>query len=81
MFSIWIPAQAGMTNEFRIVVDHEGELERLKVKVEHRHEVSNIEGLRREVEAVFEASTHLGCEIELVPQGTLAKTSSRPSGL
>ena len=69
----------GLSNQYQIVVDKKGELDFLKLKIEHAPGVSDIKTLEREAKLAFERKTSLKCEIELVPPGTLPKLNSKPS--
>jgi phenylacetate-CoA ligase len=77
----FIIGMSGLGNEYRIIIDKEGELERLKVRVEHAPGVEDLHALKQEVEAAFEQSTSLSCQIELVPPGALPQTQFKAQRL
>jgi len=63
----------GLGEEYQMIADKPGELEKLKVKVEVESQVKNLEALKRETEAAFNQKLGVESEIELVPLGTMER--------
>jgi len=65
----------GLAEDFQIIVDKPGELDRLKVKIEHKPEVKGLRALKNQVEEAL--GRHLGVknEVELAPLGTISRTT------
>ena len=61
-------------NEYQIILDKPGELERLKVKVEAKAEVKDIKALQKQVEEALVQSLGVDTEVELVPIGILSRS-------
>jgi len=63
----------GLGDEYQIIVDKPGELERLKVKVEVEPQVKDAESLKRETETEFNKRLGIESEVEIVPVGTIER--------
>jgi phenylacetate-CoA ligase len=63
----------GLGDEYQIIVDKPGELERLKVKVEVEPQVKDTESLKRETEKTFDKKLGVESEVEIVPIGTIER--------
>lgn len=64
----------GLGDEYQIVLDHSGELKRLKVKVEIRPETQNPEDVQKKMEETIRKGLGIESEIELVPLGSLGRS-------
>lgn len=64
----------GLGDEYQIVLDHPGELNRLKIKAEIRPENKNIEDVKKKVEATIKKDLRIESEVELVPLGSLGRS-------
>ena len=62
-----------LSTDYQIIVDHPGELEVLKVKMEHKPDVKDQKALKRKVDEAFEKSLGVESEVELIPIGTLER--------
>lgn len=69
-----VAASSELGNEYQIIVDKPGELERLKVKVEYRPEVKGLDSLKKQVEGAINQGLGVESEVELVPMGTIGRT-------
>ena len=65
----------GLAENYQIVVDKPGELERLKVKMEYKPEVSNLSALGNQAEEAFNRNLGIDAEIELLPIGSIVSTT------
>ncbi len=64
----------GLRDEFQIIVDMPGELERLKIKVEYRPEIKDLRTMREKVEEALYQGLGVESEVELVPAGTIGRS-------
>jgi len=68
-----VASTPGLGEEYQLIVPKPGELERLKVKAEHRPEVENVAALRNRFEEAIYHQLGVESEVELVPLGTLSR--------
>lgn len=64
----------GLGDEYQIILDHPGELERLKVKAEIRPENENPEEVKKRVEEMIQKNLGIESEVELAPLGSLGRS-------
>ena len=64
----------GLGDEYQIILDHPGELKRLKVKAELRFESQNAEEIKRKMEKTIHKNLGIESEIELVTLGSLGRS-------
>jgi len=65
----------GLADNYQIVVDKPGELERLKVKMEYRPEVKESGALKSRVERAVHQQLGVESEVELVPSGAISSAT------
>jgi phenylacetate-CoA ligase len=63
----------GLGEDYQIIVDKPGELDKLKVKVEYKPEVGDPMVLKKRVEEALKRNLAIESEVELVPLGTLGR--------
>ena len=63
----------GLGEEYQIIRDKPGELDRLKVKVEAKPEVKDWEEMRKRVEQALNQNLGVESQVELVPLGTFGR--------
>ena len=63
----------GLTSEYQIILERPGELDRLKVKAEHRPDNKNLGALREKLENAINKDLGIQTEVELVPPGALPR--------
>lgn len=61
----------GLADGYQVIIDKPGELERLKVRIEHKLGVKDIAALKNQVDEAFYRELGVESEVELVPQGVL----------
>lgn len=64
----------GLGDEYQIILDHPGELEKLNVKAEIRPEIQNAEGVKKKMEEMIRKNLGIESEVELVPLGSLGRS-------
>ncbi len=64
----------GLGDEYQIILDHPGELEKLKVKAEIRPEIQNAEDVKKKMEETIRKNLGIESEVELVPLGSLGRS-------
>jgi phenylacetate-CoA ligase len=64
----------GLGDEYQIILDHPGELEKLNVKAEIRPEIQNAEGVKKKMEEMIRKNLGIEIEVELVPLGSLGRS-------
>jgi phenylacetate-CoA ligase len=65
---------SGLGDEYQIVLDHPGELEKLKVKAEIRPEIQNAEDVKKKMGEMIWKNLGIESEVELVPLGSLGRS-------
>lgn len=65
----------GLADNYQIVVDKPGELERLKMKMEYRPEVKELGALKSRVERAVHQQLGVESEVELVPSGAISSAT------
>ena len=68
-----VAATLGLGDEYQIVVDKPGELDKLKLKVEYRPEVGDLGALRNQVEEALYRALGIESEVELVEMGSIGR--------
>jgi len=61
-------------DEYQIILDHPGELEKLNIKAEIRPEIQNAESVKKEMEEMIRKNLGIESEVELVPLGSLGRS-------
>lgn len=61
----------GLGEEYQIIVDTPGEQDRLRVKAEYAPEVTNLKGVKEQVEEALTQALGVSTEVELVPGRSL----------
>jgi len=64
----------GVGDEYQIILDRPGELEKLKVKAELRPETGNPEDVKRKMEETIRKDLGIESDVELVPLGSLGRS-------
>jgi len=64
----------GLGDEYQIILDHPGELEKLKVKAEIRPEIQNAENVKKKMEETIRKNLGIESEVELVSLGSLGRS-------
>ncbi len=64
----------GLGDEYQIILDHPGELEKLKIKAEIRPEIQNAEDVKKKMEETIRKNLGIESEVELVPLGSLGRS-------
>jgi phenylacetate-CoA ligase len=64
----------GLGDEYQIILDHPGELEKLKIKAEIRPEIQNAENVKKKMEETIRKNLGIESEVELVPLGSLGRS-------
>ncbi len=71
----------GLGSEYRVIIEQKGELERLRLRIEHSPEVIDVHKLQWDVERELKHRLSVECSVELVPEGTIPQTFSRAQRL
>ena len=61
-------------DEYQIILDHPGELEKLNIKAEIRPEIQNAESVKKEMEEMIRKNLGIESEVGLVPLGSLGRS-------
>jgi len=61
--------------DYQIIVDKPGEQERLNIKMEYKPGVKDVRALRNQVEETFNRDLGIESEVELIPVGTIGRTT------
>lgn len=69
-----IALMPGLGDEYQIILDHPGEMEKLNVKAEIRPEIQNAEGVKKKMEEMIRKNLGIESEVELVPLGSLGRS-------
>lgn len=64
----------GLGDEYQIILDHPGELEKLKIKAEIRPEIQNAEDVKKKMEETIRKNLGIESEVELVSLGSLGRS-------
>jgi phenylacetate-CoA ligase len=64
----------GLGDEYQIILDHPGEMEKLKVKAEIRPEIQNAEDVKKKMEEMIRKNLGIESEVELVSLGSLGRS-------
>jgi len=64
----------GLGDEYQIILDHPGELEKLNVKAEIRPEIQNAENVKKKMEEMIRKNLGIESEVELIPLGSLGRS-------
>jgi len=65
---------SGLGDEYQIILDSPGELEKLKVRAEIRPEIQNAEDVKNKLEETIRKNLGIESEVELVPLGSLGRS-------
>ena len=65
----------GLAENYQIIVDRPGELERLKVKIEYNPDVKSVGALKGRVEEAFQQQLGIEGEVELLPLGVISSAT------
>ena len=68
-----VATTTGLGDEYQIIVDKPGELEKLKVKVEHKPEIKDLGAVRNQVEEALHRAMGVESEVELVEMGSIGR--------
>lgn len=64
----------GLGDEYQIILDHPGELEKLKVKAEIHPEIQKTENVKKKMEETIRKNLGIESEVGLVPLGSLGRS-------
>jgi phenylacetate-CoA ligase len=69
-----VATTSGLGDEYQIILDRPGELERLKVKAELRSESQGAQDIKKKMEETIRKNLGIVSEVELVPTGSLGRS-------